>query len=176
MPEHPDLGLDVSPLARCLQVLCEQVIKLLSHVDDSVGHALYFALPLSVKLRGAENGVGDPGSMENRTENKRSVYFPRSGRYIVVDRRICGRLRTDKATRHHVLGATRYFAVLTENSNSDTKPSSSAIYHASRRRRQEWAVSRGRRPARPTNCFATILTVCLVSQQTAWIAGSAQAP
>ena len=115
------------------------------------------------------------GDGQNRTENKRSVYFPRSGRYIVVDRRICGRLRTDKATRHHVLGATRYFAVLTENSNSDTKPSSSAIYHASRRRRQEWAVSRGRRPARPPNCFATMLTVCLVSQQTAWIAGSAQA-
>jgi len=44
-PEHADLGLDVSPLAGCTELISERVVQLLAHTDDATRHALDFMLP-----------------------------------------------------------------------------------------------------------------------------------
>lgn len=50
VPEHSNLGLDMAPLARSLEIMGKQVVELFAHADDAVGHALDLTLPLSVEL------------------------------------------------------------------------------------------------------------------------------
>ena len=66
LPEHSDLGLDVAPLARSLEVVGEDVVDLLPHADNAVGHALDLRLPLSVEGLVAKNGAGNAGAMGRR--------------------------------------------------------------------------------------------------------------
>lgn len=50
-PEHADLRLDVAPFSGSLVIVGELVIKTVTHANDSVGHALDFALPVKLALR-----------------------------------------------------------------------------------------------------------------------------
>jgi hypothetical protein len=50
IPKHPDLGFDVSPLARCLEIIGEGVVKLLTHANNAVRHTLDFVLPVHITL------------------------------------------------------------------------------------------------------------------------------
>ena len=50
IPEHADLGFDVSPLAGSFEVIRERVVKFLAHADNTVCHAFNFLLPVHITL------------------------------------------------------------------------------------------------------------------------------
>lgn len=47
LPEHANLVDDMVPVARRLQLFCQQLVQLLSHINDSVRHRGDILLPLS---------------------------------------------------------------------------------------------------------------------------------
>lgn len=53
-PEHADLGFDVSPLSRSLELIGERIVKLLAHVDNTVCHSLNFLLPARITMSSGE--------------------------------------------------------------------------------------------------------------------------
>jgi hypothetical protein len=44
-PEHPDLVENMVPVAGCLELFGKDIVELLPHVNDAVGHCLYVAFP-----------------------------------------------------------------------------------------------------------------------------------
>ena len=68
--EHANLRLDVAPLAGSVE-LNELVVKLLTHVDNAVGHELDLGEPLSLEL-----GRGKDGGDEASTAGEMSETVP----------------------------------------------------------------------------------------------------
>ena len=79
--EHSDLTLDVTPFARCLEIVSECSIKLFTHVDNPVRHGFDFSLPLLIQFRSCENGVGNPGTMQRRV----GVHRPNDDLQLTID-------------------------------------------------------------------------------------------
>lgn len=72
VPEHANLALDVAPFARSFEVIGQDIVKILSHSDDPVGHSLHLTLPLGVKLFVAQNGVGNASTVGGRVRVHRT--------------------------------------------------------------------------------------------------------
>lgn len=53
----------MTPLARGLEVVGEDVVDLLPHADNAVSHALDLSLPLGVESGVAEDGAGNAGTV-----------------------------------------------------------------------------------------------------------------
>ena len=66
VPKHADLTLDVAPFTRCLEVLGQDIVKVLPHSDDPVCHGLHLTLPLAIKIIPLQNGVDDVRPMGGR--------------------------------------------------------------------------------------------------------------
>ena len=64
LPEHANLTFDVFPFSGGIKLVFECEVKLLSHADDTVSHALDFGLPLSVKFLVTEYSVGDSRTVQ----------------------------------------------------------------------------------------------------------------
>lgn len=56
----------MAPLTRGLEVVGEDVVNLLPHADDAVGHTLDLSLPLRVEGLVAEDGAGNASAMGRR--------------------------------------------------------------------------------------------------------------
>ena len=54
-PKHSNLVDDVVPIARRLEFLRQNLVKLIPHIDNTVGHRLDIPLPLSEQFRVVEN-------------------------------------------------------------------------------------------------------------------------
>lgn len=65
-PEHANLALDVPPLARRLQLVRQQAVQPLPHVDDPLCHALHLLLPFSIQHLVAEDRVRNAGAIDRR--------------------------------------------------------------------------------------------------------------
>ena len=56
--KHAGLRLDVLPSPRGLELLCEQIVQLLTHADDTVGHGGNVPVPFSTQF-GLCQDLGD---------------------------------------------------------------------------------------------------------------------
>lgn len=49
-PEHANLIDDVVPVTRCLELLCQQPVQFLAHINDASGHCAHIPFPLLEQL------------------------------------------------------------------------------------------------------------------------------
>ena len=87
-PEHANLALDVPPLARRLQLVRQQAVQPLPHVDNPLCHALHLLLPFSIQHLVAEDRVRNAGAIDRRV----GIHRPNDNLELAVNASLLARI------------------------------------------------------------------------------------